>query len=75
VENNSKIKSVSDLYRSINYFKDGYQPTTNIVKDEKEDLIADSHIFWLGGGTIFLSYLIFMGLMELGRRQYIQQNY
>jgi hypothetical protein len=44
------------------------------VKDEKEDLIADSHIFWLGGGTIFLSSLIFMGLMELGR-QNIQQNH
>jgi hypothetical protein len=31
------------LYRSINYFKRGYQPRTNVVKDEKGDLVADSH--------------------------------
>ena len=24
-------------------FKKGYQPRTNIVKDEKDDLVADSH--------------------------------
>ena len=27
----------------INYFKKGYQPRCNIVKDEKGDLVADSH--------------------------------
>jgi hypothetical protein len=32
-----------DLYRAINYFKNGYQPGTNIEKDEKDDLFADSH--------------------------------
>jgi hypothetical protein len=31
------------LYRGINDFKKGYQPRTIIVKDEKGDLIADSH--------------------------------
>jgi len=31
------------LYRGINYFKKGYQPRCNIVKDEKGDLVADSH--------------------------------
>jgi len=31
------------LYRGINDFKKGYQPKTNIVKDEKGDLVADSH--------------------------------
>jgi hypothetical protein len=34
---------ISDLYRGINDFKRGYQPRTNIVKDEKGDLVADSH--------------------------------
>jgi hypothetical protein len=29
------------MYRGINDFKHGYQPTTNLVKD---DLHADSHI-------------------------------
>jgi hypothetical protein len=31
------------LYRGINDFKKGYQPRTNIVKDEKGDVVADSH--------------------------------
>jgi len=43
LETNSKIKNVKDLYRGINDFKKGYQPRTNIVKDEKSDLVADSH--------------------------------
>jgi hypothetical protein len=30
------------LCRGISDFKKGYQPRTNIVKDEKDDLIADS---------------------------------
>ena len=43
IECNSKIKNIRDLYRGINYFKKGYQPRGNIVKDEKVDLVADSH--------------------------------
>ena len=31
------------MYRSINYFKKGYQPRANIVKDEKGDLFTDCH--------------------------------
>jgi hypothetical protein len=31
------------LYRGINEFKRGYQPRSNVVKDEKGDLVADSH--------------------------------
>jgi hypothetical protein len=31
------------LYRGINNSKRGYQPRTNVVKDEKGDLVADSH--------------------------------
>ena len=43
LETNSKIKNIRDLYRGINDFKNGYQPRTNIVKDDKGDLVADSH--------------------------------
>jgi len=39
---NSKIKIIWYLYRSINDFKKGYQPRSNIVKDENCDLFADS---------------------------------
>ena len=31
------------MYRGTIDFKRGYQPRCNIVKDEKGDLIADSH--------------------------------
>jgi len=41
LETNSK--DIRDLYRGINDFKKGYQPRINIVKDDKDDLVADSH--------------------------------
>ena len=31
------------MYRGINDFRNGYQPRTNIIKDEKSELVADSH--------------------------------
>ena len=43
LEPNSKVKNIRDLYRGVNYFKKGYQPRTNIVKDDEVDLVADSH--------------------------------
>jgi len=43
LETNNKIKYIRDLYRHIKDFKKGYQPRTNIVKDDKGDLFADSH--------------------------------
>jgi hypothetical protein len=41
LQSNSKNKNIRDLYRGINEFKKGYQPRTNLVKDEKGDLLAD----------------------------------
>jgi hypothetical protein len=43
LESNSKNKNIRDLYRGITEFKKGYQPTTNLVNDEKGDLLADPH--------------------------------
>ncbi|PNF42200.1 hypothetical protein B7P43_G06780 [Cryptotermes secundus] len=40
---NSKKKNIRDLYRGTNDFKRGYQPRSNLVKDENGDLLADSH--------------------------------
>jgi hypothetical protein len=34
---------ILDLYKGVNEFKKGYQPRSNFVKDEKSDLLADSH--------------------------------
>jgi hypothetical protein len=41
-ETNCKIKNIRDLCGGINDFK-GYQPRTDIVKGEKEDLFTSSH--------------------------------
>ena len=43
LETNSKIQNIRNLYRGSSDFKKGYQPRCNIVKDEKGDLVADSH--------------------------------
>jgi len=43
LETNDKIQNIGDLYRGISDFKKGYQLRCNIVKDEKGDLVADSH--------------------------------
>jgi hypothetical protein len=39
----SKNKNIRDLYRGIHDFKKGYQPRSNLVKDENGNLLADSH--------------------------------
>jgi hypothetical protein len=38
----SKNKNNRDLYKRINLFNKGYQPRTNLVKDENGDLFAHS---------------------------------
>jgi hypothetical protein len=35
-----QLSVARDMYRDINDFKKGYQPRTNIVKDEKGDLVG-----------------------------------
>jgi hypothetical protein len=47
LETNSKINNIRALYRDIYGFKKGYQPRTVIVKDEKGELVADSHSTWV----------------------------
>jgi hypothetical protein len=41
IELNSKNKNIRDLYRGITEFKKSYQHKTNLVKDERGDLIGD----------------------------------
>ncbi|KAJ4430619.1 hypothetical protein ANN_19208 [Periplaneta americana] len=43
VETNSKNKNIRDLYKGIKQFKNGYQAKVNVIKDENDDLLADSH--------------------------------
>jgi hypothetical protein len=39
-ELNSKNKNIRDVYRDITELKNGYQRKTNLVKDERADLLA-----------------------------------
>ena len=41
------------MYRGISDFKKGFQPRCNIVKDEKGDLVADSHSIVAGWKNYF----------------------
>jgi hypothetical protein len=43
LESNSNNKNIRGLYRGINEFKKGYQPRTNLVKDERSNILADPH--------------------------------
>jgi hypothetical protein len=43
LETNSKKKNLRELYRGINEYKRGYQPGSNLMKDENGDLLAHSH--------------------------------
>jgi hypothetical protein len=43
LETNSKIKNIRELYMGISDFKKGYQARTNIVTEEKGDLVTDCH--------------------------------
>jgi hypothetical protein len=42
---NSKNKNIREQRRGINGFKTGYQPKTNLVKDENGDLLPIPTIF------------------------------
>jgi len=65
LETNSKINNIRDLYRGINDVKKGYQPRTRIVKDEKGDLVADSHSIMERWRNIFSQTLNVHGVSEV----------
>jgi hypothetical protein len=54
---NSKNKNIRDLYRVINEFKRGYQPSTNLAKDENGALLADCNTI-LNRWKIYFSQLL-----------------
>ena len=75
LDRNSRIKNISDLYRGISDFENGYQPRINIVKDEKGDLVTDSHGILARWRNHFSHPLKVHGVMMLGRQKYTQQNH
>jgi len=69
IEANSKIHNIRDLYRGINEFKKGYQPRCNIVKDEKGDLVADSHSIVARWRNYFSQVFNVHGVKDVGQAE------
>ena len=65
LETNSKINNIRDLYRGINDMKKGYQSRTRIVKDEKGDLVADSHSIMARWRSYFSQILNVHGVSDV----------
>jgi hypothetical protein len=51
-----KNKNIRDLYKGINEFKRAYQHRSNLVKDENDNLLADSKTIVYGGRATSFSY-------------------
>jgi len=67
LETNSKIKNIRDLFRDIINFKKNCQIRTDIVKDEKGDIVTVPLYF----AQVKEPPLSAMGLMKSGRQKYI----
>ena len=53
----------------------GYQPTCNIVKDEKGDLVAYSNSIVARWRNYFSQLFNVHGVKDVGRQKYTQQNH
>jgi len=69
LETNSKIQNIRDLYRGINDFKKGYQTRCNIVKDEKGDLVAESHSIVARWRNYFFQLFNVHGVKDVGQAE------
>jgi hypothetical protein len=63
------------LYRGINVFKRGYQPTSNFVKDENGDFLADSHNILNRWKNYFSRLPNVHRVSDVKQREYIQLSY
>ena len=75
LEINSKIKNIRDSFRGLSDFKKGYQPGTNIVKDEKGHLVTDCHSILIKRRSYFSQLLNAHGVNDVRRSKYTQQNH
>ena len=66
---NSKIQNIRDMYRRINDFKKRYQPRCNIIKDEKGDLVADSHSIVVRWRNYFSQLFNVHGVTDVGQAE------
>jgi hypothetical protein len=65
LETNSKINNIRDLFRGINDVRKGYQHRTRRVKDEKGDLVLDSHSIMMRWRNYFSQILNVNGISNV----------
>ena len=65
METNSKINNIRALYKGINDMMKGYQPRTKKVKNEKGDLVTDSHSIMARWRNSFSQILNVHGVREV----------
>ena len=75
LETNSKPKNVRDLCRGISDFSLVYQPRSNIVKDEKDDLVTNSLSILARWRNHFSQLLKVLGANDIRRLNYTQQSH
>ena len=69
LETNNKIQNIRDLYSGIRDFNKGYQTRCNIVKDEKGDLVADSHGIVARWRNYFSQLFNVRGVKDVGQAE------
>ena len=75
LETNSMNENIRYSYWSMNEFKKSYQPTNNLVKGDKGNLVADSHSILKRWKNYFSQFLMHMVLMMFGRLKCMQQSH
>jgi len=65
LETNSKTKNIRDLSTGINKFKKSYQLRTNIVRDERGDLVTDCYSILARWRNHFSQLLIVHGVNDV----------
>ena len=65
----SKLNNIRDFYRGINDFRKVYQPTCNIVTDEKDVLFADSHSILVRWRKYFSQLFNLHGVKDVGQAE------
>jgi len=69
LETNGTLKNIRDIYRCINDFKKGYQLKTNIIKDQKGDLVADPYSILARWRNYFSQLLNVHGVNNVRHRE------
>jgi len=57
------------LYRDISYFKKGYKPRANILRDERGDLVRDSHSILARWRKHFSQLFGTHGVSDVGQKE------